>query len=121
VCDGETYTLDEVAKHTNEAAGVWLVIEGGVYVSSALLSRSLRAISHSISTRTGRHTISCRSPRHVSMTTLFSFSSDRKTGGKKILLNNAGKDATDQFWKYHSKKILQKDAAPLKIGQSMFY
>ncbi|GAA5842527.1 hypothetical protein JCM11251_004897 [Rhodosporidiobolus azoricus] len=42
---------------------------------------------------------------------------DDHPGGKKILLNMAGKDATDKFWQFHSKKVLEKTAAPFLIGQ----
>ncbi|CAD6585123.1 MAG: hypothetical protein CYPHOPRED_002972 [Cyphobasidiales sp. Tagirdzhanova-0007] len=37
-------------------------------------------------------------------------------GGKKILLNACGKDSSEQFWQFHSKKILTKTALPMKIG-----
>ncbi|KDE04486.1 hypothetical protein MVLG_05053 [Microbotryum lychnidis-dioicae p1A1 Lamole] len=37
-------------------------------------------------------------------------------GGKKILLNSCGKDSSDSFWKFHSKKILTKTAAKMLIG-----
>ncbi|SGY16805.1 BQ5605_C012g06997 [Microbotryum silenes-dioicae] len=34
----------------------------------------------------------------------------------KILLNSCGKDSSDSFWKFHSKKILTKTAAKMLIG-----
>ncbi|KDN35580.1 putative cytochrome b5 [Tilletiaria anomala UBC 951] len=42
---------------------------------------------------------------------------DDHPGGKKILLRNCGKDATDAFWSYHSEKVMEKQGKPLKIGQ----
>ncbi|GAA5876614.1 hypothetical protein JCM8547_002422 [Rhodosporidiobolus lusitaniae] len=42
---------------------------------------------------------------------------DDHPGGRKVLLNMAGKDATDKFWQFHSKKILQETAVPFLIGQ----
>ncbi|KAK4058340.1 hypothetical protein OIO90_000498 [Microbotryomycetes sp. JL221] len=42
---------------------------------------------------------------------------DEHPGGKKILVNSCGVDATEKFWKFHSKKVLNKTAAPMKIGQ----
>jgi cytochrome b involved in lipid metabolism len=32
----KTFTLEDVAKHSSEAAGVWIVVDGSVYVSCAL-------------------------------------------------------------------------------------
>lgn len=37
-------------------------------------------------------------------------------GGERILKRVAGKDATKQFWKYHSEDIMKKYAEKLKIG-----
>ncbi|KAL8286548.1 hypothetical protein RQP46_004565 [Phenoliferia psychrophenolica] len=37
-------------------------------------------------------------------------------GGKKILLNSCGKDSTEKFWKFHSKKVLTKTAKPFLLG-----
>ncbi|CAP72684.1 uncharacterized protein PODANS_2_1150 [Podospora anserina S mat+] len=37
-------------------------------------------------------------------------------GGAKILKRMAGKDATKQFWKYHSKGVMEKWGAKLKVG-----
>ncbi|KAK1754647.1 cytochrome b5-like heme/steroid binding domain-containing protein [Echria macrotheca] len=37
-------------------------------------------------------------------------------GGAKILKRMAGKDSTKQFWKYHSKAVLEKYGGKLKIG-----
>ncbi|ORY88906.1 putative cytochrome b5 [Leucosporidium creatinivorum] len=41
---------------------------------------------------------------------------DEHPGGKKILLMSCGKDSTEKFWKFHSKKVLEKTAKPFKIG-----
>ncbi|GAA5829104.1 hypothetical protein JCM5353_005282 [Sporobolomyces roseus] len=37
-------------------------------------------------------------------------------GGKKILLNNSGKDVSEQFWQFHNESILSKIASKYKIG-----
>ncbi|EWC46535.1 putative cytochrome b5 [Drechslerella stenobrocha 248] len=37
-------------------------------------------------------------------------------GGQKILQRVAGKDATKQFWKYHSEGVLKKYAPKLQVG-----
>ncbi|GAA5828365.1 hypothetical protein JCM11251_006215 [Rhodosporidiobolus azoricus] len=37
-------------------------------------------------------------------------------GGKKVLLNQCGKDATEKFWQFHNKKVLEKTAKPFLIG-----
>ncbi|GAA6034368.1 hypothetical protein JCM8097_002691 [Rhodosporidiobolus ruineniae] len=37
-------------------------------------------------------------------------------GGKKVLLSQCGKDATEKFWQFHSKKVLEKSAKPFLIG-----
>ncbi|KAH6631111.1 cytochrome b5-like heme/steroid binding domain-containing protein [Chaetomium sp. MPI-SDFR-AT-0129] len=41
---------------------------------------------------------------------------DDHPGGPKILKRMAGKDATKQFWKYHSKSVLEKYGPKLKVG-----
>jgi len=41
-------------------------------------------------------------------------------GGKKILLRNCGKDASEAFWSYHSEKIMEKQAKKYKIGEREF-
>ncbi|KAI0005643.1 cytochrome b5 [Xylariaceae sp. FL0662B] len=41
---------------------------------------------------------------------------DEHPGGAKILKRVAGKNATKQFWKYHSKSVLDKYGGKLKIG-----
>lgn len=38
-------------------------------------------------------------------------------GGKKILLGKAGKDATEQFNQFHSRKVLDKTAKQFLIGK----
>ncbi|GAA6027308.1 hypothetical protein JCM8097_002579 [Rhodosporidiobolus ruineniae] len=42
---------------------------------------------------------------------------DDHPGGKKILVNVSGKDASDKFWQFHSKKVLEKTAKPFLVGQ----
>jgi hypothetical protein len=41
---------------------------------------------------------------------------DDHPGGRKILLRNSGQDASEAFWKYHNKMILDKQASKFKIG-----
>ena len=41
---------------------------------------------------------------------------DDHPGGKKILQRVAGKDASKQFWKYHSEGVLKKYKPKLQIG-----
>ncbi|KAI9766586.1 MAG: hypothetical protein M1840_006397 [Geoglossum simile] len=41
---------------------------------------------------------------------------DEHPGGKKILSRVAGKDASTQFWKYHSEGVLKKYKAKLQVG-----
>ncbi|KAI8627122.1 acyl-CoA dehydrogenase NM domain-like protein [Xylariaceae sp. FL1651] len=41
---------------------------------------------------------------------------DEHPGGKKILTRVAGKDASNQFWKYHNEGILKKYKPSLQIG-----
>ncbi|KAL2017623.1 hypothetical protein VTK56DRAFT_1891 [Thermocarpiscus australiensis] len=41
---------------------------------------------------------------------------DEHPGGPKILKRMAGKDATKQFWKYHSKSVLEKYGGKLRVG-----
>ncbi|KAI0196443.1 acyl-CoA dehydrogenase/oxidase [Astrocystis sublimbata] len=41
---------------------------------------------------------------------------DEHPGGKKILTKVAGKDASKQFWKYHSEGVLKKYKPSLQIG-----
>ncbi|KAI1081197.1 cytochrome b5 [Whalleya microplaca] len=41
---------------------------------------------------------------------------DEHPGGAKILKRVAGKNATKQFWKYHSKTVLEKYGGKLKVG-----
>lgn len=38
------------------------------------------------------------------------------TGGKKILLRVAGKDASKMFWKYHGEAVLKKYKPKLQVG-----
>ncbi|PWZ00508.1 putative cytochrome b5 [Testicularia cyperi] len=42
---------------------------------------------------------------------------DDHPGGKKILLKNCGKDATEAFHTYHSEKVLEKVAKEYEIGE----
>lgn len=39
-----------------------------------------------------------------------------RAGGKKILVNMSGKDATDKFHQFHSRSILEKQAVKYKVG-----
>ncbi|CAK7273297.1 hypothetical protein SEPCBS119000_005583 [Sporothrix epigloea] len=41
---------------------------------------------------------------------------DEHPGGAKILKRMAGRDASKQFWKYHSQKVLDKYTERLKVG-----
>lgn len=41
---------------------------------------------------------------------------DDHPGGKKILQRVAGKDASKQFWKYHSEAVLKKWKPKLQVG-----
>lgn len=41
---------------------------------------------------------------------------DDHPGGKKILQRVAGKDASKQFWKYHSEGVLKKYKPKLQVG-----
>jgi len=41
---------------------------------------------------------------------------DEHPGGKKILQRVAGKDASKQFWKYHSEGVLKKYKPKLQVG-----
>merc|ERR1712093_151310 len=43
---------------------------------------------------------------------------DDHPGGKKILLGKAGKDATEQFNQFHSRKVLDKTAKQFLIGKA---
>ncbi|GAA5928288.1 uncharacterized protein JCM15063_003839 [Sporobolomyces koalae] len=42
---------------------------------------------------------------------------DEHPGGKKVLLSAAGTDASDKFWQFHNKSILDKVAKQFLIGQ----
>ncbi|BGP24446.1 hypothetical protein JCM10295v2_003359 [Rhodotorula toruloides] len=75
----KTFTKQQVASHTSEKDGVWIIVEGGVYDVTKFL--------------------------------------DDHPGGKKILLKQGGKDATDQFNNFHSKSVLEKTAKPFLIGR----
>ncbi|OCK96574.1 cytochrome b5 [Cenococcum geophilum 1.58] len=41
---------------------------------------------------------------------------DDHPGGSKILKRVGGKDATQQFWKYHNESVLKKYSDKLKVG-----
>ena len=41
---------------------------------------------------------------------------DEPPGGRKILLKNAGKDATDKFMNFHPDHVLKEVAPKFKIG-----
>ena len=42
---------------------------------------------------------------------------EQHPGGKKILLKNCGKDATEAFWTYHGEKVLEKVGKEYEIGE----
>ncbi|CEQ40397.1 SPOSA6832_02004 [Sporobolomyces salmonicolor] len=73
-------------RHRSADNGVWVVIEGGVYDVSVQSTASETKFI------------------------------DDHPGGKKILLNVAGTDATSKFWQFHSQKVLDKTAKPFLIG-----
>ncbi|KAL2264747.1 hypothetical protein VTJ83DRAFT_7257 [Remersonia thermophila] len=41
---------------------------------------------------------------------------DQHPGGAKILKRFGGKDASKQFWKYHSKSVIEKYGPKLQVG-----
>lgn len=41
---------------------------------------------------------------------------DEHPGGSKILKRVSGKNATKQFWKYHSENTLKRYGEKLKVG-----
>lgn len=41
---------------------------------------------------------------------------DEHPGGRKILLKNVGKDATDKFMNFHPDHVLKEVAPKFKIG-----
>lgn len=69
-------TKEELAKHTSEKDGVWIVIDNNVYDMS-----SLYASSSSVLQSHAKNVVD---------------SLDEHPGGKKILVRVAGKDATKQ-------------------------
>ncbi|KAK4168915.1 putative cytochrome b5 protein [Cladorrhinum sp. PSN259] len=74
----QQFTKAQVAEHKDEASGIYIIIDDGVYDVAKFL--------------------------------------DDHPGGSKILKRVAGKDATKQFWKYHSKQVMEKYGPKLKIG-----
>ncbi|KAF2134497.1 cytochrome b5 [Dothidotthia symphoricarpi CBS 119687] len=42
---------------------------------------------------------------------------DEHPGGAKILKRVGGKDASKQFWKYHSENVMKKWGPKFKIGE----
>ncbi|GAA5931973.1 cytochrome b5-like heme/steroid binding domain-containing protein [Sporobolomyces koalae] len=41
---------------------------------------------------------------------------DTHPGGAKVLLKNCGQDATENFWQFHPRKVLDKTAKQFLIG-----
>lgn len=101
---------------------MWIIVEGGVYdvcVRSRLLVQMQLTLTcsegpaaQSSSTTTPVRLVSLDSPRHLAHVARF-----LRTGGKKILINQGGKDATEKFWSFHSKSVLEKTAKPFLIGR----
>ncbi|KAI9769532.1 MAG: hypothetical protein M1840_004009 [Geoglossum simile] len=85
----KTFTASDVATHNNADNGMYIIVEGSVYDI------------------TGK--------AYPSWEELLGFIEEHP-GGSKILKRVAGKDATKQFWKYHSEHVLKKYAEKLKIG-----
>lgn len=56
-----------------------------------------------------------RTPSHRTLTP--SRTRTGRAGGRKVLLAQAGKDATEKFWQFHSKRVLDETAKPFLIGR----
>lgn len=56
-----------------------------------------------------------RTPSHRTLTP--SRTRAGRAGGRKVLLAQAGKDATEKFWQFHSKRVLDETAKPFLIGR----
>lgn len=95
----KTFTKADVATHKDEAAGMYIIIDDGVYNITGTwpLPRSIPSDSNH------------RPPQPTDFL-------EEHPGGAKILKRVAGKDASKQFWKYHGKSVLEKYGANLKVG-----
>lgn len=97
----KTFTKADVATHKDEAAGMYIIIDNGVYnITGTPLPPPILS-----TTPTSNH------PPPPSADFL-----EEHPGGAKILKRVAGKDATKQFWKYHGKSVLEKYGANLQVG-----
>lgn len=58
-------------------------------------------------------------PPHLRLSRAFRLplTSSLLVGGRKILFNMNGKDATEKFWQFHGKKVLEKTAQPFLVGR----
>lgn len=98
----KTFSTVEVAKHKAKD-DLWIIVEGDVYDLT-------------------RYAYSSPPPLHFAhlITNIISLSphsfQTEHPGGQKILQRVGGKDATQQFWKYHNQGILNKYKSKLMIG-----
>lgn len=95
----KTFTKADVATHKDEAAGMYIIIDDGVYNITGTAPPPFPP-----------------SPLRQILTSPRADFLEEHPGGAKILKRVAGKDATKQFWKYHGKSVLEKYGANLKVG-----
>lgn len=91
-----------VSFYTEDSA--WVIVDGGVYDVTDFLE-DVRGVVMWLTSKDPLTPCACLS---------------QHPGGKKILLKNCGKDASEAFWTYHSEKVLQKTAAEYKIGEGEY-
>ncbi|KAI1389789.1 cytochrome b5 [Hypoxylon trugodes] len=101
----KTFTAKDVAEHKDESAGMYIIVDSGVYdiTSENIPSQSAPSLLYDL--------ILTAIPRQ------FLDFLDEHPGGAKILKRMAGKNATKQFWKYHGKSVLEKYGEKLKVGE----
>lgn len=84
------FTIEEVSKHNTEQ-DIWIIINNKVYDVTKFL------------------------PVHPGITKFQFFYS--KSGGKRVILPYAGKDATKVFQSFHAPTVLEKYGKDLYIGE----